>query len=77
MKPDRAALRADGRAARRRDRTSALFVGDGAYRELQGAAGAGMTPVLIRAPYDEWEHEGTIGWDGPRVSSLREVLALV
>jgi putative hydrolase of the HAD superfamily len=54
-----------------------LFVGDGAYRELQGAAKAGMTPVLIRAPYDEWEHEGTVGWQGPRVSSLSEVLALV
>ena len=54
-----------------------LFVGDGAYRELQGAADAGMTPVLIRAPYDEWEHEGTIGWEGPRVASLSEVLAHV
>jgi putative hydrolase of the HAD superfamily len=54
-----------------------LFVGDGAYRELQGAAGAGMAPVLIRAPHDEWEHEGTIGWDGPRISALSEVLALV
>jgi putative hydrolase of the HAD superfamily len=54
-----------------------VFVGDGAYRELQGAAGAGMTPVLIRAPHDEWEHEGTIGWGGPRVSALSEVLALV
>ncbi len=54
-----------------------VFVGDGAYRELQGAAAAGMSPVLIRAPHDEWEHEGTIGWDGPRVSSLGEVLALV
>jgi len=54
-----------------------VFVGDGAYRELQGAAAAGMSPVLIRAPHDEWEHEGTIGWDGPRVSALSEVLALV
>lgn len=54
-----------------------LFVGDGAYRELQGAAEVGMTAVLIRAPYDKWEHEGTVGWQGPRVSSLREVLALV
>jgi putative hydrolase of the HAD superfamily len=59
------------------DAEECLFVGDGAYRELQGAAAAGMSPVLIRAPYDEWEHEGTIGWDGPLVSSLREVLALV
>jgi putative hydrolase of the HAD superfamily len=54
-----------------------LFVGDGAYRELQGAADAGMTPILIRAPHDEWEHEGTIGWDGLRVSALSDVLALV
>ena len=54
-----------------------LFVGDGAYRELQGAEAAGMAPVLIRVPHDEWEHEGTIGWTGPRVSSLSEVLALV
>jgi putative hydrolase of the HAD superfamily len=54
-----------------------LFVGDGAYRELQGAEAVGMTAVLIRAPYDEWEHEGTIGWQGPRVAALSEVLDLV
>jgi putative hydrolase of the HAD superfamily len=54
-----------------------LFVGDGAYRELQGAAEAGMTPVLIRTPDEAWAHEGTIGWSGPRVSALSEVLALV
>ncbi len=22
-----------------------------------------MKPVLIRVPHDEWEHEGTVGWD--------------
>ncbi len=54
-----------------------VFVGDGAYRELQGAAAVGMSPILIRVPDDEWEHEGTIGWDGPRVSSLSQVLTLV
>jgi putative hydrolase of the HAD superfamily len=54
-----------------------VFVGDGAYRELQGAEAIGMRPILIRAPHDEWEHEGTIGWSGPRVSSLTEILALV
>jgi len=54
-----------------------VFVGDGAYRELQGAEAVGMRAILIRAPHDEWEHEGTIGWTGPRVSSLTEVLALV
>jgi putative hydrolase of the HAD superfamily len=53
------------------------FVGDGAYRELQGAEEVGMTAVLIRVPHDEWEHDGTVGWTGPRVSSLSEVLALV
>jgi hypothetical protein len=36
-----------------------------------------MTPVLIRAPHDEWQHEGTLAWDGPRVSSLSQVLLLV
>jgi putative hydrolase of the HAD superfamily len=54
-----------------------LFVGDGAYRELQGAQAVGMTAVLIRAPNDQWEHEGTIGWEGPRIAALSDVLALV
>ena len=54
-----------------------LFVGDGAYRELQGAEAVGMTAVLIRVPHDEWEHEGTIGWDGPSVSALSQVLTFV
>ncbi len=54
-----------------------LYVGDGAYRELQGAEAVGMTPVLIRAPHEQWEHDGARGWSGPRVSSLGEVLALV
>jgi putative hydrolase of the HAD superfamily len=76
MKPDR---RIYERMAERLgvETGECLFVGDGAYRELQGAADAGMMPVLIRAPYDQWEHEGTVGWTGPRVSSLSEVLALV
>jgi putative hydrolase of the HAD superfamily len=54
-----------------------VFVGDGAYRELQGAQAVGMTAILIRVPHDKWEHEGTIGWDGPRVAALSEVLELV
>lgn len=54
-----------------------LFIGDGAYRELQGAEAVGMTAVLIRVPHDPWEHEGTIGWQGPRVAALSEVLGLV
>jgi len=59
------------------DPSECVFVGDGAYRELQGAEAVGMKAVLIRVPHDEWEHEGTIGWRGPRVSALAEVLALV
>jgi putative hydrolase of the HAD superfamily len=57
--------------------TECLFVGDGAYRELQGAEAVGMTAVLIRVPHDEWEHEGTIGWQGLRIEALSDVLALV
>ena len=56
---------------------SCVFVGDGAYRELQGAEAVGMTAVLIRVPHDGWEHEGTIGWSGPRIAALSELLALV
>jgi putative hydrolase of the HAD superfamily len=59
------------------DPSECIFVGDGAYRELQGAEAVGMTAVLIRVPHDEWEHEGTIGWEGPRVAALSEVLGLV
>ena len=43
----------------------------------QGAEAAGMTAVLIRVPHDEWEHEGTIDWQGPRIAALSEVLGLV
>jgi putative hydrolase of the HAD superfamily len=59
------------------DPAACVFVGDGAYRELQGAEAAGMTAVLIRVPHDEWEHEGTIGWRGPRIAALSEVLGLI
>jgi putative hydrolase of the HAD superfamily len=76
MKPDRRLYEAMARLLEV-EPEDCLFVGDGAYRELQGAEAAGMTAVLIRAPYDEWEHEGTIGWDGQRVSALSEVLALL
>jgi putative hydrolase of the HAD superfamily len=54
-----------------------VFVGDGAYGELQGAEAVGMTAVLIRVPHDEWEHEGSVGWGGPRITALSDVLALV
>jgi putative hydrolase of the HAD superfamily len=59
------------------DPRDCVFVGDGAYGELQGAEAVGMRPVLIRAPYDEWEHDGAVGWTGARVSALSDVLTLV
>lgn len=57
-----------------------LYVGDGGSRELSGAAGVGMCPVLIRAPYETTDAVHRVDgeeWDGPRVSALTEVLALV
>jgi putative hydrolase of the HAD superfamily len=58
-----------------------LYVGDGSSQELAGAAGVGMTPVLIRVPgdgdYDNPYRIKSDEWDGRRVLSLTEVLALV
>ena len=58
-----------------------LYVGDGASQELPGAARVGMNPVLIKV-FDE-DFDGSLPddtrekWDGPTVTSLTEVLALV
>jgi putative hydrolase of the HAD superfamily len=58
-----------------------LYVGDGASQELPGAANVGMRPVLIRVPgdgdYDDIYRINPEEWDGPRVSSLSEVLKLL
>lgn len=57
-----------------------LYVGDGSSRELHGARGAGMRPVLIRvvsevhAPSPSWEGHD---WDGEEISSLSELPALL
>jgi putative hydrolase of the HAD superfamily len=56
-----------------------LYIGDGSSRELTGAAQVGMHPVLIRVP-DESSDAHQIDredWNGPVISSLTEVLALV
>ena len=53
-----------------------LFVGDGTSNELSGASKAGMTAVLIRAPYDQADGARE-SWDGARVSDVREVLGLL
>ncbi|MCJ7743113.1 MAG: HAD family hydrolase [Dehalococcoidales bacterium] len=59
-----------------------LYVGDGDYQELTGAAQAGMHPVLIRDPDEDSTDVHRVGWEaeewaGPTISSLREVLDLV
>lgn len=57
-----------------------LYVGDGSSQELTGASQVGMHPVLIRVPDEESTNPYRINaeeWDGPAISSLREVLDLV
>jgi len=59
---------------------SCLYVGDGNSGELAGATKAGMSAVLIRAPYEDPDdsyrpEEET--WDGPAISALEDVLTLV
>jgi putative hydrolase of the HAD superfamily len=57
-----------------------LYVGDGAYGELSGAAAVGMDPVLFRDPNEEPGETMRIDeepWEGPRISSLHEVLRLL
>jgi putative hydrolase of the HAD superfamily len=55
----------------------AVFVGDGANDELAGAQRAGLRAVLIhragRAPI--WP--GLEGWDGPRITSVPDLLDLL
>jgi putative hydrolase of the HAD superfamily len=57
-----------------------LYIGDGSSRELTGAAQVGMTPVLIRVPYEKTYEPHRIDvdeWEGAEISSLTEVLKLV
>ncbi len=53
-----------------------LFVGDGANDELAGAARVGMTPVLFLPGGGAPVWHGLAGWEGLRVSSIEEVVAL-
>ncbi len=57
-----------------------LYVGDGGSSELTGASQVGMSPVLIRAPYDQTGDRFRMSpseWDGLKISSIREILTLV
>ncbi|GAA4695854.1 HAD family hydrolase [Phytohabitans rumicis] len=56
-----------------------LYVGDGGSRELTGAAELGMTAVRLAAP-DLAGHlvfNADVGWTGPSVASLTDVVGLV
>jgi len=57
-----------------------VYVGDGAYGELTGAAAVGMVPYLLRDPLVD--HEAMLtperdAWAGATIADLREVLELV
>jgi putative hydrolase of the HAD superfamily len=56
-----------------------LYVGDGAYRELTGAAAVGMRPLLIRDPDEQAEmlRPDPDDWDGEAIGDLREIPALL
>ena len=53
-----------------------LYVGDGSDGELTGAAKAGMTAVLIRAPYDRADGSRE-AWAGETISAIPGVLGLL
>ena len=56
-----------------------LYVGDGSYRELSGAAAVGMRPVLMRDPdvSAEMLNPDPDDWDGETIASLLEVPTLL
>jgi putative hydrolase of the HAD superfamily len=56
-----------------------LYVGDGAYGELSGAAAVGMHPVLIRDPDEQEEmlRPEAEEWTGRTIGSLLEVPGLI
>ena len=57
--------------------SQAVFVGDGANDELEGARRVGMQAILIhkRGQDPMWPEVQT--WDGPRVTSIPEVLEVL
>jgi putative hydrolase of the HAD superfamily len=52
----------------------AVFVGDGANDELEGARRVGMDAILIHRAGEGPLWPGLDGWDGPRVTSIPGVL---
>ena len=59
------------------DPHDAVFVGDGANDELAGACRVGMTAVLIHPAGRDPLWAEVADWDGPRVTSIPEVLEVL
>ena len=55
----------------------AVFVGDGANDELAGAERVGMRAILIHRPGEDPYWENLADFDGPRVTSIPEVLEVL
>jgi putative hydrolase of the HAD superfamily len=55
----------------------AMFVGDGANDELAGAERVGMRAALIHRPGQEPLWPEAQAWEGPRITSVPEVLDLL
>ena len=55
----------------------AVFVGDGANDELAGARRVGMDAILIHRPGEDPLWPELAEWDGPRVTSIPEVLEVI
>lgn len=54
-----------------------IYVADGKYKELSGAANLGMTVLQLRAPRETDADSERQVWNGPRISSLRGLLDLL
>ena len=57
-----------------------LYVGDGGSKELSGAASVGMRPILLYEADEDGDHVYRAGaeiWEGERVESLGDILALL
>jgi len=62
------------------DPARCLYVGDGAYAELSGAASVGMHALLIRDPAEahiEALRPEAEDWRGPKIEDLSEISALL
>ena len=57
--------------------SEAVFVGDGANDELEGARRVGLTPILIHKPGQDPVWSEVRSWDGVRVTSIPEVLEVL